>query len=73
MNDKSMPVIGRSRRSKEKKPDERGNISVTTTLIMKEDLYKFLLAQTEKESRSISTMAVMQLKKYKETCERLGI
>ena len=61
----------RSSAQRERKPDKNGIIKVTVTLSLDEGLHNFIAEQCEKEKRSISTLAVMQLEKFKETYERL--
>lgn len=58
---------------KERHPDENGNILLPIQPTMSYELYLWLKERKKKEHRSYASIVVMQLEKYKEQCEKLGL
>lgn len=70
----SNKYAGRSAHNRtDRKPDANGIIKITMTIRLSEDVYNFLKNQADKEHRSLSTIATIQLEAYKKTVERLGL
>jgi len=69
----SNKYAGRSAHRRDRKPDENGIIKITMTIRLSVPVYEFLINQAEKERRSLSTIAAIQLEAYKVKCERLGL